>query len=150
MRSPAWGNRICVREAMPFTTTIKPNTATSFVTSAGIALLSPRSRGRGWKGCGPVFLNKNGSRDFQAAPKEATGVSRTSCCVCHPACTGSDLPCILATSSKCARRDFGIPIRRHECTVLIGACISFATTVVPPKKSIIVLAFSFIAATSMR
>jgi len=147
--SPARGNRICVREAMPFTTCLYPDTATSFVASAGIAI-TPLSRSGAERNCGPVFLNKNGSRDFQAAPKEATGVSRTSCCVCHPACTGSVLPCALATSSKWANRDFGIPIRRHECTVLIGACINFATAVVPPKKSIIVLAFSFIATTSMR
>ena len=90
----------------------------------------------------PDAVVKNGSRDFQAAPKVVLPVSeRGRQGKGHPACTGSDLPCAFAASSKWAMRDFVIPTRRQLCTVLIGAFNIFATAVVPPKKSIISFAF---------
>lgn len=57
--------------------------------------------------------------------------------------SGNVFPAAFAANRRCAIRDCGMPILRQLCTVETGASIRFATTVVPPKVSIIYSAVLF-------
>lgn len=51
------------------------------------------------------------------------------------ASTGQTFLACLAANFRCAMREAGMPILRQLWTVEVGAWISFATALVPPKPS---------------